>query len=79
MIHKKGKTFYNKNGDVMKCHIVGTMNDNGQILVIYKYFGTHKRWWHYVIEEVESFNNYFKVGLYSTKNLWKKQKGKSTV
>lgn len=63
---KIGDCFYKKN-DKRKFHIIDFVEDDETILVIYKFYGIHKQWWHYKIEEYFDFNESMKIGLY-TKN-----------
>ena len=41
-----------------KYHIVLSFEDKGNILYVVRYFGIHKRWWHYEIwdKETMAFN-----------------------
>lgn len=63
---KIGDTFYKKRDD-RKYHIVNIFIDKDVELIVYKFFGKHKRWWHYEIEEYETFEDCLKAGLYYTK------------
>ena len=33
-----------------KIHIVAVIEDDGHIIIVYKWYGLHKQWWHYEIE-----------------------------
>jgi hypothetical protein len=59
---KKGICFYKKNQD-LKYHIVDIIKDKSTELVIYKWYGKHKQWWHYEISELWEINLSFE---YST-------------
>lgn len=48
-------------------HVVGKSEDNDTILIIVKYFGKYKKWWHYEIFEADSFEELVAKGLI-TKN-----------
>ena len=63
---KEGQTFYKKR-DNRKCHIVKIFKDKNEKIVVTKYFGIHKRWWHYEVEYFFSFEKNFNYGLYSKK------------
>lgn len=44
----EGDTFNNQNGPYKyKCHVVKTIIDGDYKIILYKYFGKHKQWWHY--------------------------------
>ena len=62
------KSFYMKN-DKRKYHIVIILNDKQENQIIYKFFGIHKRYWHYEIESLYSFNSRVHCGLYSFKKI----------
>lgn len=62
---KIGDTFYKRDG--IKYHIVNILTDNYVQLIVYKFFGKNKRWWHYEIEEYEIFETKIKCGSYFTK------------
>lgn len=56
---KKGELFtmYLRHaGAVRKIHIVEVIDEGKSFcpLVVYRYFGVHKRWWHYCIEDAYS-------------------------
>jgi hypothetical protein len=45
----KGGTFYMPVGPVAyKCHILEVIECN---MVVFKWFGTHKPWWHYEVKD----------------------------
>ncbi len=66
---KKGDTYHIIKGHVKpyKIHIVSIIKDNGNRLVVYKYFGRHKQWWHYCIEDEEILD--FKIDLCKRRKL----------
>lgn len=44
---KEGNTFYLPKPNKTKCHVVTVVDNN---MVVYKWFGKHKQWWHYGVE-----------------------------
>jgi hypothetical protein len=38
-------------GKPYKIHILSLLKSDGNNLVIYKWYGRHKQWWHYEIKE----------------------------
>ena len=48
-------------------HVVDKCNDNGTTLIVVKYFGKYKKWWHYDIMEADDFEERVKLRLI-TKN-----------
>lgn len=48
-------------------HVVDKCDDNGTILIIVKYFGKYKKWWHYEILEADDFDERVELRLI-TKN-----------
>ena len=62
-----GDTFYRKDykRNPYKHHIVAILKDENETQVVYKYFGKHKRWWHYEIMSLTNFEYGFEIGLYS--------------
>jgi hypothetical protein len=61
---KKGDVFY-KIHDRRKYHIVDIIKDCDRTIVLFKFFGIHKRWWHYQIQHLWSMEDWFKNGIYS--------------
>ncbi len=53
MDFKKGDVFYTRvgPGKPYKAHVVAIVDGN---MVVYKYYGRHKQWWHYEVEHKES-------------------------
>lgn len=49
-----------------KCHIVYILMDGGVPIVLYKWYGKHKQYWHYACEPEEDVNHCLKIGIYST-------------
>lgn len=50
---KAGECFYSIEpglGEHYKCHVVAIVDEN---MVVYKWFGRRKRWWHYQVESLE--------------------------
>ena len=62
---KVGDVFYKKY-DRNKYHIVAIL-DEPEKQIVYKFYGIHKRWWHYDIKSEYSMNHAFEIGLYSKK------------
>jgi len=58
--------FYMKN-DRRKYHVVKVITLDNIDFVIYKYYGIHKKWWHYKLERLEDIQERFDIGLYSYK------------
>lgn len=54
---KVGQTFKsceNNGGGIYKIHIdaiIPSKNEEGVNMIVYRYFGKHKRYWHYIIKE----------------------------
>ena len=69
---KKIKYFYMLN-DPRKYHIVKIFTDGSKELCVYKFYGIHKQWWHYRIEQTKFMKNGFKIGLYTTKRQYEKK------
>ena len=61
---KKGTKFRYKR---YPYHVVDKCEDNDTILIIVKYFGKYKKWWHYEIFEADHFEELVAKGLI-TKN-----------
>jgi hypothetical protein len=59
-----GDCFYNHQ-DHYKHHIVLLLLNEPIPQIIYKYFGKHKRWWHYQIESMYGFNLMWESKLYA--------------
>ncbi len=73
---KNGDTFHLLKGPMpaYKCHVVATVDGT---MVVYKWYGRHKQWWHYQVEhedvleiQAERYKEYIKE--------WKEKHGKST-
>lgn len=56
----KGYIFYKSAGcgNWDKCHVIQIINENGYTMVVYKWFGKYKQWWHFKIEWYESVLRY---------------------
>ena len=39
-----------KNRLLHKCCVVNIFEDDGRSYIVYKYFGIHRRWWHYEVK-----------------------------
>ena len=50
-------------------HVVSTFEDNGETFIVFKYFGRHKRWYHYELKSQDGIDAGFFVRLY-----WKGRK-----
>lgn len=61
IIFKKGDIFY-KSRDRRKYHIVKVLNEPCGKLYVVKYFGIHKRWWHYEILSQWLLDNQYLFG-----------------
>ncbi len=62
---KIGQFFYEKNPNSnYKYHIVNIFKDNDLWLIVFKYYGKHKQWWHYELKELWNFNSWVEGGLY---------------
>ena len=44
-------------------HVVDKCDDNGTILIVAKYFGKYKQWWHYEVFEADRFEGLVEDGL----------------
>ena len=62
---EEGKTFYKKN-DERKYHFVKVFKDEYTRLIVYKFYGIVKQWWHYRIETYNDFMDKSETGLYYT-------------
>ena len=40
-----------------KCHIVAIVDD---VMIVYKWYGKHKQWWHYEVEHKKIIEIYIK-------------------
>jgi hypothetical protein len=63
---KVGQCFYIKN-DNRKYHIVTILTEEKDPQVVYKFFGIHKKWWHYKLESLYAFGLCAKTGLYRSR------------
>ncbi len=59
--------FYEKRSNY-KYHVVNIFLDQDLWLIVFKYYGKHKQWWHYEIKELWDFNSWIECGLYYLKN-----------
>ena len=59
-----GGTYYRRR-DSRKYHVIAILDKEDRPQIISKYFGHHKRWWHYEIESLEGFKYSFELGSYS--------------
>lgn len=48
--HRIGKT---------KIHIIKIIKDNGKKLIVYKWYGLRKQWWHYELEKEYMFKFWY--------------------
>lgn len=49
-----------------KFHVVEIIkNEKPEPIVIYKYYGKHKQWWHYEVETIRNLIECFRIGLYT--------------
>ena len=61
-----GDCFYEKTYNY-KYHIVAILDEEPEKMIVYKYYGDHKQWWHYEIKSLYSMNLWFESGLYFIK------------
>ena len=47
-----------------KCHIVYILKDGDVAIVLYKWYGKHKQYWHYACEPEADVEHCLKLGLY---------------
>ena len=59
--------WYEKLDGRRKHHIVSIIQDGDTGIVVSKYYGIYKQWWHYEIMEIDNMQSYFECGLYSRK------------
>jgi hypothetical protein len=59
---KVGDTFYLQKGLPMdplyKCHVIGIVEE---YMVVYKWYGKRRQWWHYQIEEENHLQNLIEI------------------
>ena len=61
MTFEKGKTYRIHDqsiGESRKIHIVELIEND---MIVYKYFGKHKQWWHYFVESKKQLEFYFEL------------------
>lgn len=44
-----------------KCHVINTIHDDDRILIVYKWHGRYKQWWHYEIEDEMLLDRHTKI------------------
>ena len=54
--------------DQYKHHVVEIIEDGEEAIIVYKHFGKHKRWWHYLVKSKRDINNWFEAGLLIKEN-----------
>ena len=62
MTFEKGKAYtihISALGESRKAHIVELIEND---MIVYKYFGKHKQWWHYFVQSRSELEHYFKLG-----------------
>ena len=67
---KVGNVFYNKNEgllDARKCHIVNIFEDDDEDIIVFKFYGKHKQYWHYRVMPDDDFESNFDAGLFYEK------------
>ncbi|HPJ86769.1 MAG TPA: hypothetical protein PLU55_01510 [Candidatus Pacearchaeota archaeon] len=62
---KIGDKFRDKN---YLYHVVEIIEDGEEAIIVYKYFGKHKRWWHYLVKSKRDINIWFEAGLLRKEN-----------
>ena len=50
----------NSQMEYVKAHILDIMNDNGDILIIFKYYSPYRKYWFYKIEGIDILDMYNK-------------------
>ena len=50
-----------------KYHVVQIIDEKPDPIIVYKYYGKYKQWWHYEIKRLYEFESYIKAGLYKLK------------
>lgn len=58
---KTGTTF-KMNNDRRLYHVCGFVDNDKAI--VWKYYGIYKQWWHYEVDNLDSFIEGVKIGLY---------------
>jgi hypothetical protein len=51
-----------------KCHIVNIFEDNEETMIVYKFYGKYKQWWHYEVEHLWAYENKITAGI-----IWKRR------
>jgi len=64
MEYKPKMVFYKKR-DKRKYHIVSILDESQDKMIVSKFYGIHKKWWHYEIESKYGMDLSFDSGLYS--------------
>jgi hypothetical protein len=64
---KIGSVFYEINEDY-KYHVINIFKDNDSNIIVFKYYGKHKQWWHYEVIELWKFNMRIKHEIYYFKD-----------
>lgn len=62
MTFKKGRSYHihlMDAGRSQKIHIVEIIEND---MIVYKFFGKHKQWWHYRINHLSELETYFEIG-----------------
>jgi hypothetical protein len=63
MTFEKGKAYHiwlMDTGRIQKIHIVELIEND---MIVYKFFGKHKRWWHYRVESQQRIKFYHEQGI----------------
>jgi hypothetical protein len=61
MKFKKGQSFrmhISALGEARKVHVVAVIEND---MLVYKYFGKHKQWWHYFVDSRTNIEFYIKL------------------
>lgn len=61
MIFQKGKTYriyVPSLGEIRKVHVVELIEND---MIVYKWFGKHKQWWHYFVLSNDEFAHYLEL------------------
>jgi len=70
IILKEGMSYYSRiYNKKIKYHIVKIFEDDKNTIVVIKFFGIYKRWWHYETWDYDHLISYFECGLHSFKRL----------
>ena len=49
-------TTFKRIKDRRKYHVIARIKDRGEYVIVYKFYGIYKQWWHYKVEEEWKLN-----------------------